>query len=79
MSLPPLSVLVAQHEQAILDLVEYAGSKTHLAKMIGVAPGTVANWVGHGRISMEGAHLVQNNEYLREHFPVSRLRPEADY
>lgn len=79
MSLAPLDILAAQHKQAMLDLVEYAGSKAHLAKMIGVAPRTVGNWVGHGRISMEGAYLVQNNEYLREHFPVSRLRPEADY
>lgn len=79
MSLAPLAVLAAQQEQALTDLVDYAGSKSHLARMLGVAPSTVGNWVERGRISMEGAHLVQNNKYLREHFPVNRLRPEADY
>lgn len=79
MSLPPLSVLVDQHKQAMTDLLEYAGSRAHLAKMIGVAPNTVGNWVELGRISMEGARLVQKNKYLAEHFPISRLRPEADY
>lgn len=79
MSLPPLAQIASEQREALEELIIYAGTQVHLARMLQIPQRTVAGWVDRGRISMEGAYLVQKNEYLKDHFPVSKLRPETNY
>lgn len=62
--------------QALYDLIEYAGTKAHLAKMLGVNSQIVHNWIQQGAISKNGVKLVQKNKTLSTKFPKERLRPE---
>jgi len=79
MSAPPLIVLRGLQEIALKELIEYAGNNSHLARMLGLPISTVNSWVSRGRISLEGAKLVQANEYLKQKFPLQRLRPETSF
>jgi len=64
------------HEKAILDLVEFAGGRVHLARMLNKPLPTINSWIDRGVISKEGAKLVSKNNALKLEFPISRLRPE---
>jgi DNA-binding transcriptional regulator YdaS (Cro superfamily) len=79
MSAPPLIVIRGLQEIALKELIEYAGNNSHLARMLGLSVSTVNSWVSRGRISLQGAELVQANEYLKEEFPLERLRPETSF
>ena len=79
MSAPPLIVLRGLQETALKELIEYAGNNSHLARMLKLPVSTVNSWVSRGRISLEGAELVQANEYLKQEFPLERLRPETSF
>jgi len=79
MSAPPLIVLRGLQEIALKELIEYAGNNSHLARMLKLPVSTVNSWVSRGRISLEGAELVQGNEYLKQEFPLERLRPETSF
>ena len=79
MSAPPLTVIRGLQEIALKELIEYAGNNSHLARMLGLSVSTVNSWVSRGRISLEGAELVQGNEYLKQEFPLKRLRPETSF
>jgi len=79
MSAPPLIVLRGLQEIALKELIEYAGNNSHLARMLKLPVSTVNSWVVRGRISLQGAELVQANEYLKQEFPLERLRPETSF
>jgi len=79
MSAPPLTVIRGLQEIALKELIEYAGNNSHLARMLGLSVSTVNSWVSRGRISLEGAELVQANEYLKQKFPLQKLRPETSF
>jgi len=79
MSAPPLIVLRGLQEIALKELIEYAGNNSHLARMLKLPVSTVNSWVSRGRISLEGAELVQANGYLKQEFPLERLRPETSF
>ena len=68
--------LKVQHEQALQELVDYAGGRAHLAKMLSITLPTVNSWIDRGRISVHGAKTVSKNSALSEKFPMSILRPE---
>jgi DNA-binding transcriptional regulator YdaS (Cro superfamily) len=79
MPIPTLKGLHVVQEIALKELIEYAGNNSHLARMLGLPVSTVNSWVVRGRISLQGAELVQANEYLKEEFPLERLRPETSF
>ena len=64
------------HRQAVMDLVNFAGGRTHLAKMLNKPLPTINSWVDRGVISKQGVKAVCDNSALKDEFPVSRLRPE---
>lgn len=76
---PPLTQIRIEQEAALKELVSYAGSNVHLARMLQVPVSTVNSWVSRGRISKDGAERVQLNNYFKGKFPVSKLRPETNY
>jgi len=65
-------------KKAFQELLDEAGGATHLAKMLGVNPSMVKNWVTVNRISRHGVKLVQEHDHLGKLFPVKRLRPELE-
>lgn len=79
MSIPTLKGLRVVQKIALKELIEYAGNNSHLARMLGLSVSTVNSWVVRGRISLQGAELVQGNEYLKQEFPLERLRPETSF
>jgi DNA-binding transcriptional regulator YdaS (Cro superfamily) len=79
MPIPTLKGLHVVQKIALKELIEYAGNNSHLARMLGLPVSTVNSWVARGRISLQGAELVQANEYLKEKFPLERLRPETSF
>lgn len=58
------------------NLIDYAGSQAHLARMLNVNPSIVKSWVRRGRISKKGATDVANHPTLKEKFTLQQLRPE---
>lgn len=68
--------LQIKKKKALHDLIEFAGTKAHLAKMLDVTSQQINNWIVQGAISRNGVELVQKNKILAEEFPKSRLRPE---
>ena len=79
MPIPPLELIKEEQKKALEELIEFAGTQRHLAKMIGVPLGTVKSWISYGRISMRGAELAQKNPFIKERFPLDKLRPEIKY
>lgn len=71
-----LEQLQHAHKEAIQDLVKEAGTIIHLAKMLDKPFGTVQGWVERGRISKEGARLVESHPTLGDKFKAKDLRPE---
>jgi len=63
------------HRQSLRTLISTAGNPTHLARMLGVPVSTVHGWSRRGRISKEGAKLVDQCPYLD--FTFENLRPES--
>lgn len=60
---------------ALEKLIDFAGGKTHLAKMLGVSTPSVNSWASRGLISERGAELVGNHPTLKT-FKKSYLRPD---
>ncbi len=71
-----LDQLKAMRKAALEELIEYAGGRTHLAKMLSKPLPTINSWVDRGLISKDGANLVARHPALFKEFPVSRLRPD---
>lgn len=68
--------LIDAHRAAIDQLIAQNGSKSHLAKLLGVSTPTVQMWEARGRISKEGARIAAKHPTLKRDFPLSVLRPE---
>ena len=58
------------------DLIAYAGSVSHLARMLDYNYMTVKSWEEAGRISKEGARLVEAHKKLGKKFTAIELRPD---
>ena len=65
-------------KDALTALIDCAGGNAHLARMIGINPKVVGNWVQRGSISKAGAVLVAKHPTLKHHFSYSDLRADAD-
>lgn len=78
-NVPPKRVIDTAQREALSELIDFAGGQAHLSKMIDVPVSTVKNWVSCGRISVRGARKAQLNSYIKEHFPLSKLRPDLNY
>lgn len=59
-------------------LIRYAGSKSHLAKMLGVSTSTIGGWGERGRISKKGAEKVSVHSKLGQVFTAGQLRPDTE-
>lgn len=60
----------------LLELIEFAGSRVHLAFMLSISSHTVDSWVERGRISKNGAREVESHQALGVKFKASDLRPD---
>lgn len=60
----------------LLELIEFAGSRGHLAFMLSISSHTVDSWVERGRISKNGARDVESHQTLGMKFKASDLRPD---
>lgn len=68
--------LEALHKKKLEELVVFAGSPTHLSKMLGTPLSTVQGWISRGRISKTGATLVGSHSTLNKEFSAISLRPD---
>lgn len=68
--------LIILREEALADLVEYAGGNTHLALMLNCPVPTVNSWVARGCISKRGLDWVISHPKLKDIFTAERLRPD---
>jgi len=59
---------------SLIRLIEEAGNPSHLARMLGIPVSTVHGWSQRGRISKEGARLVELCPNLS--FIAKDLRPD---
>ena len=63
-------------KKALGELVEYAGGRSHLAKMLDIPLSTINSWIDRGMISVRGSNRASDNPTLSADFPKSRLRPD---
>jgi len=63
---------------ALVDLIDEAGTYSHLARMLGCNPMVVKGWVNRGRVSPNGALLIAKHPRFAERFPVSITRPDLE-
>ncbi len=68
--------LKAMRKEALADLVNFAGGRLHLSKMLEVPPSTVNSWVDRGMISRHGLLKIEKNEIIAERFTKEYLRPD---
>lgn len=71
-----LTALNEYKQKKLDELTEYAGSPTHLSRMLGVGKGVTDAWVRRGQISRHGARLVEKHPTLGEVFTAKKLRPD---
>ena len=71
-----LEELKKLHKERLDELIESAGTPKHLSLMLNVPIGTVLSWSTRGRISKEGAGLVELHITLGTKFKKNYLRPE---
>jgi len=68
---------VHELQKSALDrLVQDAGSPSHLARMLNIHLMTVKGWIERGRVSKDGATLVETHPTLGEHHKAKDLRPD---
>lgn len=73
-----LDQLHAHQRDQLTALIEHAGSASHLAKMLNIHVSVVQGWEQRGRISKQGAQLVDIHPALSERFSAMGLRPDID-
>ena len=76
MSLYTKNQIKAMQKQALLDLVEFAGGRTYLSRMLVKPLPTINSWITRGMISNQGAKDVAKHETLGTEFTVKQLRPD---
>ncbi len=65
-------------KERFAELLELVGGSPHLAAMIGVKQNVTGYWARAGRISPEGAKMVEKHPRLGEKFTLEYLRPEFE-
>ena len=74
------SELAALKRFALLELIDAAGGRTHLVRMLGVNLNTVNSWVDRGAISRAGAEKViehqERYDSFNGEFTMEKLRPD---
>lgn len=65
-----------QQRAALIELVEYAGSQSRLARALGVLPQTVYGWVVRGRISAFMA--IEAEKETNGFITKEQLRPDVE-
>lgn len=63
-------------KRELMELIQYAGDQVHLARMVGVSQPTVMGWANRGKISKQGAMLVESHPGLSRKFTAIQLRPD---
>ena len=62
--------------EGLQSLISTAGTKAHLAKMLGVDSMVIHGWCTRGRVSKKGVLLVENHPGLSLQFSRHVLRPD---
>lgn len=73
-----LKELIKAQAKGFKQVIDEAGSVSHLALMLDVPLSNVQGWAHRGRISKTGAELVAKHAVLGRKFKVVDLRPELD-
>ena len=63
-------------EETLVKLIRVAGSRKHLALMLGVEKHLIDGWCRSGRISKNGFELVTSHPTLKSKIDIKNLRPE---
>lgn len=69
-----LDELEQMQRDSLTRLIATAGNPSHLARMVGLPVSTVHGWLRRGRVSREGAKLVEECPNLP--FTAQTLRPD---
>lgn len=64
------------HKEQLDKLINDVGGVNHLSKMVNLHYTTVRGWEERGRISKEGARLVESHPSLGVHYKAKDLRPD---
>lgn len=68
--------LAAVHKTALEKLVALGDGRAYLSRMLGLPLGTINSWIDRGRISKDGARLVESHKYLGKFIKAKELRPD---
>ena len=60
----------------LISLIATAGSKAHLAKMLGVHSMVIHGWFSRNRVSKKGVLKIESHPELSLHFSRENLRPD---
>lgn len=70
------SALTRERAQ-IVDLIESAGSRSNLAKMLNIKRNLISDWYSKSKISARGANAIHNHPTLGKIYTRSELRPDV--
>lgn len=73
-----LNELTEKQADSLEELVNFAGSPSHLAKMLNKDFMVVKGWLHRRRISKQGAILVEKHPTLGKRFKAIDLRPDLN-
>lgn len=62
--------------EALYDLVDHAGTKVHLSKMLGLEQSIIMRWMRAGVIVEHEAKKIATHPTLGKLFPIAYLRPD---
>jgi len=62
--------------EGLQALINTAGTKAHLAKMLDIDSMVVHGWCSRGRVSKKGVVMIEHHPNLSLHFTRDMLRPD---
>jgi DNA-binding transcriptional regulator YdaS (Cro superfamily) len=72
----PLEKIRQQQRQELDKLIEHAGSRSALARLIGIKSPSVDSWHKRGRVSKKGAFAIERVTCGK--FKKEKMRPDID-
>ena len=68
--------LAEMQKKSLVQLIDYAGGRSHLARMLGKPLNTVNSWMRRGKISRDGLKSLEHHPNLSRVFTRKMLRPD---
>lgn len=70
--------MTTQKNHILKQLITLAGSQVQLAKLLGVQPYNIYDWLKAGRISKRGALLIESSVVFGSLLKAHELRPDIE-